>query len=465
MAPTINPRISGAIATLDGMLQSAGRLVEVPEIKSFEQFLREVARVPIGRGEYGPYTFEGREALLEPVRTIDLVLGNHTGQMLPGATISICGGAQFGKTVSELALGAYCTGIHWLNWGFYLPDDNLVQGIVDTKFRPDVLDQIEWFARMTKVGRAVNKSGKAVNRKGAFTVTDGKRRSNGMVIGLNKVPTTFSFDVATLDEVDDIKPNREKFVRGRMTSSPLRLLIKLGTQRVAGRGQHAAWKAGSQGVMMHKCPGCGHEQNLEEEWPRCCRVAMDGTPNPQDPELTATGDFRRGTQVLAEHDPTHHYYFACVRCGTALNRGPGGFRWEHRRPEMIRQRHWTFRISQFGIPAIDLSQIVSDWSRAVVDPDAMLSFLCDRKAMPESATQKLTPAVLDRARTVEVFDLRPHVQEGCTAFAGLDTGNRCWFLAREVERPDLRRLLHAEQIALGNVVERTATLCRLLGID
>lgn len=457
-------RGAGALASLDQRLQSAGHLVDVPSISTFEEFLRTVARVPVGKGEYGPYSFKGREALLEPVRTIDLVLGSTTKQPLTDATVSICGGAQFGKTVTELALGAYCTSLAWLNWGFYLPDDNLVQGIVDTKFRPDVLDQLDWFARMTQVGRAVNKSGKAVNRKGAFTVTDGKRRTNGMVIGLNKIPTTFTFDVATLDEVDDIKADREKFVRGRMTSSPLRMLIKLGTQRVAGRGQHAAWKAGSQGVMIHKCPSCGHEQNLEEEWPKCCRIAMDGTPATTDPALTATGDFRRGTEVLAEHDPTHSYYFACVQCGAALDRGPAGFRWSHRRPEMVRQRHWSFRISQFGIPAIDLSQIVADWTRAVVDPDAMLFFLCDRKAMPESASQKIAPATLDRARTIDVFDMRPRVRDGCSAYAGLDTGNRCWFLAREVERPDLKRILHAEQIALGNVVDRVTTLCAMLGI-
>ena len=174
--------------------------------------------------------------------------------VLTDATIAICGGAQFGKSATELNLGAYCTGVAWLNWGFYLPDRDLVEGMVDTKFRPDILDQIDWFARMTHVGKTVNKSGKSVNRKGAFSVTNGKQRSHGMILGLNKVPTSYTFDVTTLDEVDDIKPAREKFVRGRMTSSSVRLLLKIGTQRVAGRGQHKAWKDGSQGVMLHECP-------------------------------------------------------------------------------------------------------------------------------------------------------------------------------------------------------------------
>jgi len=67
-----------------------------------------------------------------------------------------------------------------------LPDRDLVEGMVDTKFRPDILDQIDWFARMTQVGKTVNKSGKSVNRKGAFSVTNGKQRSHGMILGLIK---------------------------------------------------------------------------------------------------------------------------------------------------------------------------------------------------------------------------------------------------------------------------------------
>ena len=254
-------------------------VVDVPEILSFRHFLEKCARVPGPRGEYCKYSFAGREPLIEIVRTIDRVLGSEGKPVLTDATISICGGAQFGKSATELNLGAYCTGVAWLNWGFYLPDRDLVEGMVDTKFRPDILDQIDWFARMTQVGKTVNKSGKSVNRKGAFSVTNGKQRSHGMILGLNKIPTSYTFDVTTLDEVDDIRPAREKFVRGRMTSSGVRLMLKIGTQRVAGRGQHKAWKDGSQGVMLHECPNpeCRLKQNLEENWPRICRVRL-GAP-------------------------------------------------------------------------------------------------------------------------------------------------------------------------------------------
>lgn len=456
-----------ALAGLDARLSQDRRAVDVPDVKTFRSFLETQARVPAAKGEYGPYSFAGREALEEFVDTIDLVLGTVTGTPIKDATLSLCGGAQFGKSTTELALGAFATGIRWLRWGFYLPDDNLVQGMVDTKFRPDVIDQIGWFAEMTQVGKAVNKSGKSVNRKGAFTVTDGQRQSQGMILGLNKVPTSFTFDIATLDEVDDIPAKREKFVNGRMTSSDLRLKVKIGTQRVAGRGQHKAWKEGSQGVMMHRCPSCAAEQNLEENFPRCCRVVMGAAPAPTDPQLTLTADFRQTEDgpSLAVHDPKHAYYFACIHCGTALDRSKKGFRWVHRRPDAIRLNNWSWRISQFGIAAIDVSQIVAHWAKAVVDPDEMIAFNCDRKAMPESSDQKISEAVLQRARQTSPYDMATRVQAGCEGFAGLDTGRRCWFFARERERADVKRLLHLEQIALGNVVSRAVQLFNLLGLQ
>jgi hypothetical protein len=446
--------------------------VDVEPIPSFHHFLTNHARVPGERGEYRQYSFKDREPLIHIVNTIDQALGSNGKAVLADATISICGGAQFGKSATELNLGAYCTGVAWLNWGFYLPDRDLVEGMVDTKFRPDILDQIGWFARMTQVGKTINKSGKSVNRKGAFSVTNGKQRSHGMILGLNKIPTSYTFDVTTLDEVDDIKPAREKFVRGRMTSSRVRLMVKIGTQRVAGRGQHKAWKDGSQGVMLHECPNleCRHKQNLEENWPRICRVRIADEKRAGDPFLTHTGDFRHHDTgaTAAVYDPTHHYYFGCIRCGAELNRGEDGFEWKHRREDRVRLRHWSFRVSQFAIKAIDISQIVAEWVRAVADPEAMATFLCDRKAMPESTAQKLTPEILERARSgtgVPPLRIETHGQDARAtsvppppSFAGLDTGRRCWFFARAVHAADAKRVLHVEQIPLGNLVDRVTTL-------
>jgi hypothetical protein len=339
-------------------------------------------------------------------------------------------------------------------------------------------------------------------------------------------------------------------------------MVKIGTQRVAGRGQHKAWKDGSQGVMLHECPNpeCRHKQNLEENWPRICRVRMTDEKRADDPFLTHTGDFRHhdtGT-TAAVYDPTHHYYFGCIRCGAELNRGKDGFEWKHRREDRVRLRHWSFRVSQFAIKAIDISQIVAEWVRAVADPEAMATFLCDRKAMPESTAQKLTPEILERARRAGGNDeirmtnvatpnvapgvppsigevasksagsnifaaqsnalLAPrlsgernevrggasgettrteisgasqlnrpsspppspplHGREGddltltasstvsvpFTAFAGLDTGRRCWFFARAVHAADVKRVLHVEQIPLGNLVDRVTTLFHELGL-
>jgi len=52
-----------------------------------------------------------------------------------------------------------------------------------------------------------------------------------------------------------------------------------------------------------------------------------------------------------------------------------------------------------------------------------------------------------------------------TAFGGLDTGRRCWFFARAVHTADVKRVLHVEQIPLGNLVDRVTTLFHAFGLQ
>lgn len=291
-------------------------VANIPRVASFHQFLAEVMRVKLMSGEqagtYGPYTFKGRAALEEIVRLIDHILGSTTGRPLKDAKLALAGGAQFGKTTLELALAAYSSACRFLNPIVYLPDDKLADDIVDAKFRPDVIDQIGWFASMTKVGRSVNESGKAVNTKGAFLVTDGKRKAVGMFRGLQKPPTTFSADIVIEDEKDDIKAAMAKYVSGRMTASDLRFHLEIGTQRIHGAGQNRVWKNGSQGVVLLTTKSNktrpalltdhGHRHvveapagwiNPEEAFPQIVRLAVTGTPRTDDPVLGYEGDFRR----------------------------------------------------------------------------------------------------------------------------------------------------------------------------
>lgn len=465
-AATQGDRLSSAIGKLSEKLAGGSTAVSVPKIRSFMQFLLEHARVRLGEGRFGPYTFDGREALIAIVDTIDLVLGSNTGEPLRDATIVVAGGAQFGKTILELNLAAFCTAIRMLNAGVYLPDDNLASQIVDVKFRPEVVDQIDWFASMTQIGKAVNKSGKAVNKKTAFMVTDGERQSAGLFAGLRKVPTSFSLDLAVRDEEDDIPKDKAKFVSGRLTTSKYRIQLIIGTQRIHGAGQNKQWEAGSQGVMM--IGGL----NPEDNWPQVCRCAVTGIPLPTDPQLTYDGDFKRAgsTETAAEYSPAGVYYLADPQTGDVLDRST--VTWEHRRPERIKMRHWSFRVSQLGIPAIDLTQIVAHWTRAVVDNEEMISFCCDRLAKPKSAAQALSPQILERARAVDPFDYavgRPSTVK----FAGLDIGDACWFFLRErgatpvelVQKAGMRRCLRVDRIAAGDVVRRVTDLCSLHSVS
>ncbi|HEX3855952.1 MAG TPA: hypothetical protein VHY30_01505 [Verrucomicrobiae bacterium] len=474
----------------DNALGEAGKM-SIPQIRRFRDFLLEQAKVPTmdfkRAGEFDPFTFFGRESLYEVCRVLDLILGSDTGEPLKDSVYALCGGAQFGKTILELYLAAYITSQRFLNVGIYLPDDGLADGIVDMKFRPVVLDNIGWLSQMTQIGKAINKSGKSVNTKGAFIVTDGKRKASGMFRGLRKVPTTFSADVVIRDEEDDIPRDKAKFLAGRMTASQLRLQIIVGTMRVHGAGQNKQFEDGSQGVRLigpvgskipkalviespnEKCLVVSeppkHWLNPEEAWPKICRVQLGANPSPNDPRLTFEGDFRRAEkpdEVVATYLPGGIYYYADPETGAPFD--PHFVAIHYRRPDRIKLHRWSLRVAQIGTAAIDLSQIVAHWTRAVMDDEEMISFCCDRKAMPKSAAQSLSPQSLQRSRDVRPFDFGA-IDKDKTRVAGLDTGNRCWLFTREIHSPAEKRCVAVDKIALGDMVARVQLLWAARGLS
>lgn len=480
-------RQGSALDRLDAKI-SPQAVANIPKIASFRQFLLEVMKVKLMSGElagtYAPYTFKGRQALEQIVNLIDFLLGSSTGEPIKDAKVALAGGAQFGKTTLELALEAYASACRFLNPIVYLPDDKLAADIVDVKFRPDVLDQIPWLAAMTKVGKSVNESGKAVNTKGAFMVADGVRTAVGMFMGLQKPPTTFSADIVIEDEKDDIPAKMAKFASGRMTNSQLRFHLVIGTQRVHGSGQEKEWSAGSQGVTLvapasvwetfdrdrYVREEYGHEfviekppgfLNPEEAWPQICRCAITGTPRPDDPVFGFEGDFRRPwldkDQVVATYQPGRVFYYADPVTGEPLDCDRPI--WHHRVPAKLPMLQFSFRVAQIGTMAIDLQQIVAHWVRAVADADEMVTFRCDRQAMPKSAAQALSPEIIARARATDPYNLGDR-RSNVPVFAGLDTGDRCWFIAREVAGPADKRLRAAAQVAVGDVVTRVPALCK-----
>jgi hypothetical protein len=457
-----------AIAHLDQRFRGSEEpAVKVPDIASFGEFLEKYAKARSQRGNYIPYSTDGRPAIKLMIRIVDRILGN-TGKGVADATLNICGGAQWGKTVFAQNLYAYILAKLFLNVGYYLPDDDLVQGIVDTKFRPDVIDQIPWIAEMMQVGKAVNESGRQVQRKGATMVTDGIHSAQGYFRGMGKIPTSFSMDVVMTDERDDIQESKAKFLSGRMTSSDQRFAINIGTMRYDGAGQNALFRNGTQHICMIDC-ACGAEINPEENWPQILRMQRGCKPIATDPRLDHAGNFvepHSGNPVAA-FDPAGTYYFACPFCGAFIDREAiNEDNWRAQQPERERFEDWSLRVSQLSMPAIGIIQIVRDWcEKAVKDPESMRAFNCDRLALPKSGTQAIDEAVLQRARDQENFGYEVSVRPGCTRFGGLDFGNRCWFAAKEVESEIIKRVCWAEMIASEKVRERIPVLFDLLGLS
>jgi len=382
---------------------------------------------------------------------------------LKGVSLAVGGGAQFGKTILELNLMAYGTAIQFISIGNYLPDRPKVEEIVGQKFRPNVLDLYPWMAEMIQIGKVQNASGKTIDRKESYTVTDGTRKSFGSFCGMHKPPTSITIDIALLDEVDDIPDRNIGYVDARMTNSPVHLTCFIGTQRVAGAGQNARVSASSFHVGIYTCPGCLKEWNLEENFPRCIRNAMDGEPDPSDPILTAESG----------HDRDTHYYCACPECGAVLDRD--AVRYAAKHPERIKEAKLGVRVSQLTISAISLQEIVGSWFTAMADPsgEAMQAFYCDRIGIPSAgAAQPITQRVLDGCRSLGMGTIEsPHTYamsltpNPAPRFAGLDTGPRCWFWCDELQSESVSGLVWSELISSGNTTARIPLLMDTLGIS
>jgi hypothetical protein len=449
--------------------------VATPVVGSFREFLERHARVKTPDGTYRAYTFDGREALEFVVDLIDRVLGSNDGKPISDARLTATGSAQWGKTILELNLLAYAAGIQFRSVGLFLPDEDLVEGVVDSKLRPDVLDQQPWLNSLITLGKAENASGKTVNRKGLFTCTDGHRKSHGMIHGMQKIPTTFSFDIVIEDEKDDIPPTMSRYLTARMTASDLRFRLSIGTQRYAGAGQNKEFEDGTMHIGHFTCAACGHKQNPEENWPQICRLAVDDAPSADDPQLTLEGNFKgeklenrnskfETVERVYDFQPDGTFYLGCVLCGAPLERHAPEFISQH--PEREKLQHWSVRISQLLVAAIALKQIVADWCHnAVQDPDAMKTFYVDRLGLPRSSSQQLDQKILDRARSVEHFDLSLSPRPGTTRFAGLDTGDRCWLTVREIESPTVKRITWLEQLSAERVRARVPQVFELLGVS
>jgi len=451
-----------------------------PLAMSFHEWLHTYAMVRVGN-EYRRYSVEGRQPLFVAILITDYVLGNDVsyadeatrlavlgtleyGTIIQDAILDVCGGAQFGKTILALLFKVYMGTVKFRGVMYCLPDDDLVQGIIDMKERPEVLEQIPYVGAMLEEGKDISKVGRPVNRKGAMLYTDGSRTAVSMMRGLGKFPTSFSADAVVVDEMDDVNEEYADFLPGRMTSSDLRFLMHIGTQRYDGAGQNGLYLEGSQHVGYFTCPECGRRHNPEEEWPGIARLSVTGDFSPEDPRLDDAGNFvdAEGRKV-AKYKPEYTYYFACVDCGAPLDRE--AIVYEARQPERIPEHRWSVRVSQMCCSALPVRMFVSDWcTNAVKQKKKRASFATDRLAIPSSADQKLTPAILDKSARVEPYIMALNRAGGYPRFAGLDTGDLCYFTVREDMGAERKRLLWAEQMADSDVRRRAVQLVHTMGV-
>ena len=467
-------RIVKALDKLNSRFDAADMpAIDVPDC-TFLEFLEQHAMVRLNDGSYIRYNFKGRRPLIFIATLVDKILRNTIDRetviidgetykpgSLKGATLSVCGGAQFGKTVLALNFAAWLTSVKFRSFGFFSSDRELLGNIVDTKFRPDVVDQIAWLPEMIQLNKGEGKSNKTVNKKNAFRVSDGDHNAFGYFISLQKPTTTYSMDVGELDEVDDIPPQNIGYVAGRLTNSDIQLTWYMGTQRIHGAGQNARWLAGTMHRWLTPCE-CGNQVNIEEQWPGVSRIAIDGHPQPTDPKLDATMQF----------EPDALYYPACPECGAVLD--PDGGDYSAEKPERARARNWSIRVSQMDVPAIKWRDQVASWFAALADPntEALAAWHCDRRAIPlAGASQPIVPYILDRARRAAKAEIiepgdelapAPYAmtlaRQGVPRVIGMDTGPRCWLWTNDVVSNRVHALAWAEMVPSGLAYARCIEL-------
>ena len=138
---------------------------------------------------------------------------------------------------------------------------------------------------------------------------------------------------------------------------------------------------------------------------------------------------------------------------------------KHLRPERIEMRDWSFSFSHLGMAAYGLEQMMSRWQKAIKDPVTMVAFCCEVLALPKNTAQGLSPEILTRSRAAAApFDLSLSLRPGTVGYGGLDTGNTCWFIGREVASEVEKRIIHAEDIPLATVVPRAVELFHRIGL-
>ncbi len=260
---------------------------EPPRIDSFADFLAHHARVKSGSG-YIPYHFTGREALRPIVERLDQILASGATD----ASLAICGGAQFGKTVLMLNLLAYLVAVRFRNVGYYLPDDDLVSGLVDGKLRPDVLDQIPWLARLIAVGKTLIALGPRGESQGRVSLHRRHAYRAGLHARAGKNP----------DFVLDGRGGAGRKGRSARGARALSGRTHDGFEFAAvAADRHAALSRRGAESRLHgrdaahraadAVPAAAQRHNPETLWPGICRLEMPELPVKEWPRLTVEGHF------------------------------------------------------------------------------------------------------------------------------------------------------------------------------
>lgn len=375
----------------------------------FAEWLTKFVSVKKG-GKTGKYSFEGYEPYLALCKDLHKY-----------RKIWVLKGTQVG--ISTLFIGLKL----WLpNWRGYdcaycLPDIVDVKPFMRTRFHDEQLERNELL-------RGIYQEHESDYYYSCYN-------HNIYFLGINVIRQLLSkpIDCISLDEVTIMKKEAIEVIGERMDASDFGRQFAFARELYPGGPADQGFQDGKQTVMLFRCPGCRHYQNLEEIFYQSS-LSKETIPR------------------CMKHDG-ERWLVVCEKCGTKINRKRNG-RWVARHPDRDTQ---SYRVPQLILEGMNLDNIMYRWLDSAKKKSARSQRHSSCLAIPDAGDlQRIGRDTLIKLK-------RDYDMCGVSSWTigGMDMGDKCYAVWATFE-DDVLKTIWWEVFDSDDVEEKCAKRLRSL---